>query len=200
MTTFAELQTLVEEQTRRPEIPKITQAAIKTATLRAHHVDFFPRDLTEGPLTYTSSSVVFQDFPMINTLLAHMRAMKIVVGVDSTTFAPVEELEYREIDDLYDSDGNRRPSIYTLVGDTLRCYFQQQTGRCNVYYFRNPDTAQGTYSSWIADMYPDDLAAWAAAIVFARSGFLEMAKNHQDVYVKPFKELLIASHLLGNVS
>lgn len=200
MTTFAELQTLVEAQTRRPEIVSITQAAIKIATLRAHHVDFFPRDLAEGPLTYTPSSAVFQDFTTINTQLARLRTIQLVWSVDDVTFEPVEELEYREISDLYDSDGNRRPSVYTLVGDTLRCYFQRQTGRCNVYYFRNPLTASSNYSSWIADAYPDELAAWAAAIVYARTGFAEMAREHQENYIKPFKELLIASHLLGTVA
>ena len=56
------------------------------------------------------------------------------------------------------------------------------------------------FSSWIADNYPDELAMWAAAIVFARTGFAEMAADFQRTHVQPFKELLIASHLLANVN
>jgi hypothetical protein len=41
---------------------------------------------------------------------------------------------------------------------------------------------------------------WAAAIVFARTGFAEMAADFQKTHIAPFKELLISSHLLGNVN
>jgi hypothetical protein len=201
MTTLADMETLVLAHTRRPDIPDTTAGAIRTATLRAHHVDFFPRDLAEGPLLYTPlSTAQYYSFDNVSTLLPRVRSVKFIRGIDSATAAPVEDLEYREIDDLYDSCGNRRLSTYTLVGDTLRMYPQRATGSANVYYFSNPNVNGLEYSSWIADTYPDELSQWAAAIVFARTGFTEMAADFQRMYVIPFKEMLIASHLLGNVS
>ena len=124
MTTFAELESLVVEQTRRPEISSVTKAAIRTATLRAHHTDFFPRDLAQGPLTYTLSSIAqFYDFPNISQTLLRLRSLKLIHGIDTATSVPVEQLEFREADDLFDADGNRRPHIYTLVGElyTVDC-------------------------------------------------------------------------------
>lgn len=201
MTTFAELESLVVEQTRRPEISSVTKAAIRTATLRAHHTDFFPRDLAQGPLLYTLSSIAqFYDFPNISQTLLRMRSLKLIHGIDAVTSAPVEQLEFREADDLFDVDGNRRQHIYTLVGDTLRVYFSAPTGAATAFFYQNPQTSEAQYSSWIADTYPDELAAWAAGIVFARTGFTEMAQQFQELHVRPFKELLISSHLLGNVS
>lgn len=200
MATFAEIQALVEAQTRRPEIPDITKAAIRTAVLRAHHTDFFPRDLVEGPLSYVASSQTFVDFPSVSASLLRLREIKFVQMLDAITSVPVEQLEYRQNDDLYDSDGNRRPHVYTLVGDTLRIYPSRNTGNVSVFYFQNPDVSEAQFSSWIADLYPDDIAYWAAAIVFARSGFAEQAQQMHEVYVKSFKEILVASHLLGNVS
>jgi len=41
---------------------------------------------------------------------------------------------------------------------------------------------------------------WAAAIVFARTGFAEMANDFQRTHVQPFKELLVSSHLIGMVN
>ncbi len=201
MTTFAELESLVVEQTRRPEIPAVTKAAIRTATLRAHHVDFFPRDLASGPLTYTvSGTAQFYDFPSVSNTLLRLRSLKLLQGNDSATGVPVEQLEFREADDLFDQDGNRRPHIYTLIGDTLRVYFAQPTGVATAFYYQNPQVSEAQYSSWIADLYPDELAAWCAGIVFARTGFTEMAQQFQELHVRPFRELLISSHLLGNVS
>lgn len=201
MTTYADLETLVIAQTRRPDVPAVTSAAIRTATLRAHHVDFFPRDMTEGPLTYMpSSTAIYYDIADISTLLPRFRALKFIKSIDTATGSAVEELEYRDADDLYDSDGNRRLSVYTLIGDTLRVYPQLATGQFSAFYYRNPNTAGLEYSSWIANTYPDELAMWAAAIVFARTGYAEMAADFQRSHVAPFREMLINSHLLGNVS
>jgi hypothetical protein len=201
MTTFAEMETLVVGQTRRPEVTAVTQAAIRTATLRAHHTDFFKRDLSTGTLTYTpSSSAIFYDFTDISTTLVRMRAFQLMQSVDSATLIPSENFEYRELQDLYDSDNVLRTSMYTMIGDTLRVYPCVATGKLTAYYYRNPVTTEIGYSSWIANEYPDELAMWAAAIVFARTGFAEMAQDFQRNHVQPFKEQLIASHLLANVN
>lgn len=201
MTTLADMETLVVAQTKRPDIAAITSAAIRTATLRAHHVDFFPRDLDEGSLSYTPSSVATSySFPNLSSLLTRPRSLKFIQCIDSATAVPVEKLEYRDVDDLYDSDGNRRQSTYTLVGDTLRIFPQLATGAATAFYYKNPNVNGLEYSSWIADTYPDELSQWAAAIVFARTGFAEMAADFQRTYIAPFKEMLIDSHLLGNVS
>lgn len=201
MTTFADMETLVVAQTKRPDIAATTSAAIRTATLRAHHVDFFPRDLNEGVLTYTPSSTAnYYEFANLSSLLPRARSVKFIQGIDSATARPMEKLEYREIDDLYDSDGNKRASTYTMVGDTLRIFPALATGAATAFYYKNPNVNGLEYSSWIADTYPDELAMWAAAIVFARTGFAEMALDFQRTHVQPFREMLIDSHLLGNVS
>lgn len=201
MTTFAELETLVVEQTRRPEVTAITQSAIRTATLRAHHVDFFKRDLATSLLSYTpSNSNVFYDFANIHSTLLRLRGMQALEGVDTTTSTPVETFEYRDIDDLYDNDGLRRSHVYTMIGNTLRVYPYLPTGTLTAYYYQNPVVTSVGYSSWIANDFPDELAMWAAAIVFARTGFAEMAADFQKNHITPFKESLISSQLFGNVN
>jgi hypothetical protein len=201
MISFAELETLVVAQTRRPEIPDVTRAAVKSAVLRAHHVDFFPRDLAIGALTYpVSQGAIYYDVPNLSTLLPRLRALKFLEGLDNVTFQVVEKLEWRETDDIYTPEGCRRSSAYNLIGDTLRVYPQVATGRLAPYYYTNPVVASVGFNSWLADTYPDEVAMWAAGIVFARTGFAEMARDLQETHVKPFKELLISSHLLGTVN
>ena len=200
MTTFAELRELTIELTKRPELVTLTESAVRTATLRAHHTDFFRKDLTIGQLPYTvSADSYFYDFPAVSDTLVRLRTLKNIYSVE-VGGNQTEQLEYRESDDLYDSDGNPRRYVYTLIGDTLRCYPDLPTGMFHAYYFQNPSVSSTAYSSWIANTYPDDLAGWAAAIVMARTGFLELADLYQEQYVKPLKEQLIASHLLGSVS
>lgn len=200
MTTFAEMEALVIGQTRRPEVPAITQAAIRSATLRAHHTDFFYRDLTPGNLSYVpTSGAQFYDLTDLPNLLPKLRSLQTVKSVDSLLL-PVEVLEYREMQDLYDADLALRPSVYTLIGDTLRIYPQAATGGLSVTYYKNPVTTELGYNSWIANDYPDELAMWAAAIVFARTGFAEMAADFQKTHIAPFKEQLLSSYLIGTVN
>lgn len=200
MTTFAELYDLTVEQTRKPELVDITNLAIRTAVLRAHHVDFFPLDLQEGALTYAPSTAIYYDFPTITTTLLRNRALKTIRGLEAVSYLPVENFEWRGVDDLYTSEGVRRTSVYTQIGTTLRVYPALATGRLAAFFYQNPDTASATFSSWIADMYPDQLAMWAAQGVWARTGFREMANATEDLHVKPFREQLINSHILGEVN
>jgi hypothetical protein len=199
MTTFAELydQTIIE--TRRPELVAVTRSAVQTAVLRAHHTDFFPRDLDSTVLPYVVPNTAFVDFPTIGASLTRLRSIKSLKSVDTNT-VPVEQLEYRDIDDLYDSDGCLRQSVYTMKGETVRAYPQLMTGYMEFFYFMNPVVTEVGFSSWIADAYMEEVARWAASIVFARSGFLEQAKTMRDDFVTPFKGMLVSSHLLGNVS
>jgi hypothetical protein len=202
MTTFAELYALTLVHTKRPELQALTESAIRVATLRAHHVDFFRRDLKAQQLIYAvNPTSMFYDFPDISaTLLPRLRSIKNVYSMTQDGLHQIEQLEYRETDDLYNADGEPRRYIYTLIGETLRCFIDMPTGVVDVYYFANPVVTSAGFNSWVARDYPDDLAAWAAAVVFARTGFLDMAGQYQRDYITPFKEQLIASHLLGSVS
>lgn len=201
MTTFAELYDLTVEQTRRPELVDVTNMAIRTAVLRAHHFDFFPQDMLEGAVVYTPSSNAWQyDISNIGVLLPRYRAIKTVTGLELGTGRPVEHFEWREPDDLYTTEGERRSSVYTLVGTTLRLLPVLASGSATVAYYANPVVTDVGFSSWIADAYPDAVALMAAASVWSRVGFREIAKDTQEGPNKEFKELLISSHLLGEVN
>lgn len=201
MTTFVELYDLTVDQTRRPELQAITEAAVRTAVLRAHHFDFFPRDLVEGAVVYPPLSTAWQyDIPNLGTLLPRYRAIKNLIGTEAGTGRPIEAFEFRETDDMYTTDGERRSSVYTLLGSTLRVVPALASGTLLAYYYQNPDVSEATFSSWLADAYPDNIAMMAATAVWARTGFREQANSTEDSVNKPFKELVISSHLLGNVN
>ncbi len=201
MTTFVELYDRTVDQTRRPELQTLTESAVRTAVLRAHHFDFFPADLQEGAVVYTPSSTAWQyNIPNLGSLLPRYRSIKTLVGTEPGTGRPVEQFEFREVDDMYTTEGERRSSVYTLLGSTLRIVPALASGMMNAYYYANPDVAEATFASWIADMYPDQVAMLAACAVWSRTGFREQANDAEERWNKPFKEMLISSHLLGEVN
>lgn len=201
MTTFAEMQAEVIANTKRPELVTLTNAAIRMATLRAHQVDFFPRDVGIALLTYTApvANEFFTDIPTVYTLAPQLRTPDWIQGEDATTFFPNENLEYViDYKNFWDEYNCLRSSVFTLMGDTLRARFCSATGRARLYYYKNPVVTDIGYSSWIADMHKEDLAKWAAAIIWARSGYQEIAQQ-MAVSIQDFKSLLVESYLSSKV-
>ena len=201
MTTFAEMQTEVIANTKRPELVALTDSAIKMATLRAHHVDFFPRDVGNSLLTYTvpSGNELWVDVPTIFTTIPTLRTPDWIQGEDATTFVPNENLEYVvDFKNFWDEYNCIRSSVFTLMGDTLRIRCLSPTGRARFFYYKNPIVTSVGYSSWIADMHKEELAKWAAAIVWMRSGFQEIAAQMSGT-ITDFKSLLVESYLSSKV-
>lgn len=201
MTTFAEMRGLVNDITKRPELVSTTDFAIKLATLRAHNVEFFHRDQAIAVLTFTPvNGALFQDIPNVYSTLPLLRIPNFLQSEDPGTFAPTENLEFvPDYKNFYTPENEIRWSVFSLIGETLRMRAQSVTGRASLYYYKNPNTTTTGYASWIADQYPDDLAQWAAAIVWNRSDNLEQAKRTLDLHVNPFKELLVSSHFTVKV-
>jgi len=201
MTTFEELVDLTKANTKRPELEALTETCVRLATMRAHQVDFFLRDLTAAALLFVpDGQQVFVDIPAISDLLPRKRSIKFLQSIDLGTLTPVERLEWREYGDFWDSDGDLRIGVYTEIGDTLRVRPWVQTGRLEALYYQNPVTTTANYRSWIADNHPDEVAMWAAGLIWARTGFLEQARVAQELHITPFKDLLVSSYLLGTVN
>lgn len=202
MTTFQQMRDEVIALTKRPELISVTDIAIRIATLRAHQVDFFPRDVASHPLTYTvpTGNVLFVDIPALYTAVPLLRTPDFLQGLDNVTLLPNENLEYvPSYKDFWDEHNELRGSVFTLMGDVLKVRFAGATGRATLYYYKNPDVAEATYSSWIADTYKQDLAQWAAAIVWNRTGFQEVGQTTMQQQVVPFQSLLVESHLTRKI-
>lgn len=202
MTTFAEMQVQVNTYTKRPELVTLTDSAIRMATLRAHQVDFFSRDQANIQMTYTPyvSGEIFVDIPNIYTLTTNLRTPDILQSLDATSLLPTEFLEY--VDDykhFWDQDNCLKRSVYTLLGNTLRLRSLANTGKLQFYYYQNPVVTSAAYASWIADLYKEELAMWAAAIVWMRSGYQEIAKQVNTDNIEPFKSMLVESHLMSKI-
>lgn len=200
-TTFPDMREAVISWTKRPELIALTDAAIKLATLRAHHVDFFPRDQANVVKIYTLpvGNQLFVDITDIYTDAPLLRTPDWMQSEDTTTLLPTENLKFlSSYKEFWDVDQTLQTSVFTQMGETLRVSFAGASGRVRLFYYKNPDTGVESYSSWVANMHKDELAHWAAGIVWARSGFTDMAKQAY-ASVQDFKSLLVESYLTSKV-
>lgn len=201
MTTFTDLYNATVGNTKRPELVALTKTCVKLATLRAHQVDFWPRDYASTNLTFAiDTTLQLVTISGLTSQLPQKRTIDFLQSLDATTLQPCENLDWHEYKDFWDADGCLRSSVYTEKGDSLVFRPRVQTGKLGVNYYVNPVVAEDTFSSWIADAHQDELAMWAAGLIWARTGLLEQAKVVQDLHVTPFKDLLVASYLINTVN
>lgn len=202
MTTFADMQAAVIANTKRPELVVLTDNAIRMATLRAHQVDFFPRDQSNVSLNYTPivSGQIYVDYTTLYSIAPLIRTPDFMQSIDLVTGLPTENLEHVvDFKNFWNEYNELRSSCFTLLGANLRARSLSNTGKFQLYYYSNPAVDTIGYNSWIADMYKEELAMWAAAIVWMRSGFQEIAASAQRDAILPFKDLLVTSHLSSKV-
>lgn len=198
--TFASMVTRITDITKRPELVALTKTALRTATLRAHSVDFFPRDLDSVVLTFTPpTDGSFVDLTGIYTAAPFLRTSYFLQAEDTVTLQATENLEYvTSFQHFWDNEGVRRLSVFTQLGESIRASFTAATGRARLWFYKSPNMTEGLYSSWIANNHPDELAQWAAGIVWNRTGNQEMA-NHSAAFVEAFKEDLLSNYLTQKI-
>lgn len=202
MTTFQNLVDLTTQITRRPEFGPLTATAVRTAVLRAHTTGFFVRDSVSAILPCVITEMPWIDILNPYDTLPLLRAIEQVQMLEPTNLTPVEQLQYEERTNILAPGlgSGIKLSRYTLEGDKLRLFPVMQTTKCAVQYYLKPDVRTDTFSSWISNEFPEEVAFWAASIVFARSGALDQAQMLLKSSIMPFKELLTETYMIGTVN
>lgn len=167
--------------TNRPGLVAETILALKQATLRAHLIDLFPRDLVVS--TYIDPSAESQTSLTVAVTaipLARFRTVNMikVLDVDSVALdAPTVELV--ELNDIFEPGypGLKRPSIAWLAGSNINVYCTFGLYGIEVQWFQSPVLDPDNYVSWIAEMFPDVIVWAAARTVWNRSGNEAKAKE-----------------------
>ena len=110
MATFAGLCADVYTITNRPDLVAETKLAVRSATLKAHQSDFYPRDIVESGIQFLSSDYI-QQFNVYDIFPLY-RALKYLRRYDSSgTGSAAEFYEILTTGEVLDSDGNYRTGI-----------------------------------------------------------------------------------------
>ena len=178
---MASLNSLVSDVytlTNRPDLVAETALAVKKATLKMHHVDFFARDIWESGITWNPVAFI-QSLPF-KTIHPRWRSLKYLRKYsDGLPGAFFEQLTPEESLDRYSI---QKEDICYLAGDQIEIKSSTQDTYMLVGAYLNPDVSDTGYSSWIADDYPYAIITDAAAYVFKSIGQDEKAAYFkQDV-------------------
>ena len=194
MTAFSALLDEVYTITNRPDLVGETTSALKAATLKMHHTDFYAKDLYETGVLFPIAD--YQQQFQYKQIIPLYRSFKYARVTDPST-TPVGLKQFFEmisIDNSLDSYKLNRENVVYLAGTQLN--FRSITQFQNILFgcYLHPSVIPDTYNSWIADEHPYSIIFETARAVFRMIGFDEMAAK-MDALVNEEVGMLRSSQL-----
>jgi len=178
MATFAELCSDVYTLTNRPDLVSETKLAVKAATLKAHQMDFFYKDLYEVGVQFSTSDYI--QALEYRTISPRYRALKYIRKTD-VAGTPGDFLSVITPALSLDRYGYQREDICYAAGEVIQIKSSTSIQYILFGCYRNPDITETSYDSWIALDHPYAIVYEAAATVYKQIG--------QDEQAAMFKKL-----------
>jgi hypothetical protein len=186
--TLVELVSEVYGLTGRPDLDVRTINAVKRATLRAHHLDFFSRDLYEVPLVFDTPAYL-QEIEY-RTVIPRFRAIKYLRHYDAVTDSAGKFLNKITPEETLNNYGETKTDVFYIAGDVIQIRSSILLEYLLSGWYRHPDITDSGFSSWIADEHPSAIVYAAAREIFKSIGkdeeYQRMASDvaEQDMLVR----------------
>lgn len=172
---LTEITTEVYALTKRPDLVAQTEAAIRMATLRAHHLDFWQRDLREEIVDFTTPA--FTVSWAYKTAYPRFRSVNYIVKAEHPSNepygAPLKNVTPLGVYDEYDA---QKQNVWYMAGTVINLRFSEQVRKIAIGFYQHPNIVAPDYESWIADDYPWVIIQRAAERVLSGIGFEDLAR------------------------
>lgn len=171
---FNEIVAEVVIITRRPDLEERTQSAVRAATLKAHHSDFYYKDLYEQSVEFGQEYFI-QNFLPTDIFPNFRKAKYVRFWHGDVDGQPGRFLEPIQIENSLDGYGCNKADVFYMAGQLLQIRTSAPIKRCLFGAYLHPKIIPvNDYCSWIANEYP-----WAIIHEAARSIFKAIGKDSE---------------------
>lgn len=186
--TFQEIYNAVVELTRRPDLEGRTKQAIRSATLKAHHSDFYYRDLVEHSVEFEEPAYI-QNFLPTEISTRFRKAKYIRQWHGDVTGGPGFFLEHIQIENSIDEYDYIKTNVYYLAGQFIQIRTTVPLHRCLFGFYEHPNITETEYKSWIATDVPYAIIYGACRTIMKGIGFAEEAREFDQLTAEEFTNL-----------
>lgn len=175
--------------TGRPDRVGETLLAVQNATLKAHHLDYFPRDLFEASFVCATSDFT-QQIDATLLLGSRYRALHWMRKLDNTS--GLNTGDYFGIstgDNALDAYGLDKLNFVYLAGNSWNIRTDVAWQYFSFGAFMSPDVTEDNYSSWVSDKVPAAITYEAARQVFSAIGNTEIAQGYINLVAEAYTEV-----------
>jgi hypothetical protein len=195
MATLNELIADVYTITNRPDLVAETLLAVKKATLKAHHSDFYDKDVFETGIQWATPAFIQSlDY---RTLVPRWRHLKFLRKYDATGETPGDFFTILTPDQTLDSYGVSKENVCYLAGEMIEIRSDEEDQYMLLGCYRHPDITTENFSSWIALDHPYMIVYEAAASIFKTIGFDEQVAAMRQEIAEQFVSLKMELALKG---
>jgi len=172
---LAELIAGVYTVTNRSDMVAETLLAVKSATLTAHHSDFYPKDLFEVGIQW--NPIAYQQSLEYRTIIARWRSFKYLrkVAYTATSTTPGKLFKMITPSQSLDSYGIEQENICYLAGEVINIRSDTKDTYMLLGCYLHPDLSDTTFTSWVALDHPYAIIFGAAALIFKSIGWDEQS-------------------------
>lgn len=186
---FTEIFSEVSSLTNHPEMVAEITSAVKAATLRMHHTDYYARDMAEAKVILPSSDY-YQQFNVKGSF-ARYRALKYVRKWDATGQDPLTQqntgvagkfFTFLDPDQVLDGYSKTKDNVMYIAGDNLNIRSNTLIQTLLAGWYQNPlvfDTTK--YTSWIADDVPFAIIYDACSIIFQTLAMQDQSRKYDNL-------------------
>ena len=196
---YPELIAEVIEIVKRPDLAARISSAVQSATLKAHHSDFYYRDLRESGVVFDSERFV-QNFDPRDIFPKFRKAKYLRFWRDVAPTGPSQEglgagafLTPVMIENAQDSYRTDRVNVYYMAGDLLQIRVSHPWKHFLFGAYVHPTVTQDGFSSWIAEEYPWAIIYEACRSVFQAIGFQEQSSEMRLQVAEQYQMLKVNS-------
>lgn len=188
---FNTLITEVYNLTNRPDLVNETKSAVKAATLKAHHSDFYSKDIYETGIQFeTPGYIKSLDYP---SLISNFRALKYIRRVTDANDDFGTFIEVLTPDALLDSYGCNKSDVAYVAGRIIEIRSAVQFDKILLGCYVSPLVGDATYNSWVAELFPFTIVYEAARVVFKTIGYDEQSAQYERLTAEQFAMLKMSA-------
>lgn len=193
--TFDELVAEVYALTKRPDLISETAAAVKAATLKAHHTDFYSKDLYQTSVSWSSPSFR-QQLDYID-LVSNLRSFKFLRKAEDACDGEGDFFCMITPDEILDSYGYNKLDVMYVAGRILDIRSSTEFQYALMACYLHPVVRDGAYCSWVAEQYPYAVIYEACRVIFKTIGYDEQSAQYNNLVADEYTLLrasAIADH------
>ena len=193
MSTFTELVTDVMKLTKRPDLVEETKLAVRQATLKAHHSDYYYKDILEISFRFnTPASLQSLDY---RALVPRYRSLKYLRRFDASypDAIPFRFLKILDPNEALDQYSYVQSEVAYVAGSYIQLRGSSDLDGMIMGCYIHPDTTEVSYNSWIALDHPYAIVYEAALTVFKTIGYDEQAAMYERLVAQQLVELKMSN-------
>lgn len=190
---FQELVAEVLIIVKRPDLTDRVQSAVRAATLKMHHSDFYYKDLKEFPVQFDAPRYIQNFLP--TEITPQFRKIKYIRLWNGEADGAVGQfLTPIQIENSNDAYNYIKENVFYMAGQLLQIRTSCQLERVLTGMYVHPViTPETSYSSWIAVEYPYAIIYEAARSIFQSISFQEQANVYAGLTAEVLSEIRLSS-------